>query len=54
MPLANKETVVAAQVQGITFRQASEMSVVLAAPGDVTFVDCSFEVRGFDGFYLSR
>jgi hypothetical protein len=44
LPSYNRESKVNVVMKGLTFVNATGGSVVLAAPGDITFIDCIFRV----------
>ena len=43
----NRENKVNVVMRGITFEDANGAGIIVAAPGDITFVDCVFRVSGF-------
>jgi hypothetical protein len=43
----NNENKVGIVVKGITFEKSMESSLLLVAPGDITFIDCVFSVSSF-------
>jgi hypothetical protein len=43
----NNENKVGVVLKGITFEKAIETSLLLVAPGDITFIDCVFSVSTF-------
>lgn len=45
LPTYNFENKVGVVLKGFTFENPSESSLALAAPGDITFIDCVFTVR---------
>jgi hypothetical protein len=48
------ENIVGVALQGLTFDDGNDAGILLAAPGDVTFIDCIFQVSKISAYRSKR